>query len=512
MDIQIRGRGQPSPPQRPGAAATAVKVGVIALLAVVGGKLLKRATFQKPAPERPAIASAAAPRAVAASPSPLPESAQEPERPDPSSLLLTEEELAPQPRQVSAAAATPSKPNHPYFSASPPQKPAEEEPAAQEYPSYAQMRERRADASSHGTGGAPAAHGGGASSSASFTFRPDNRHMTAAVGEAAGGSTSAKSFVARLGRGASAALDGSPGRLPPSQWPTLQQMRQAFASDARLAGPLPSSIGGGPNGLSLGGNIGAQRPSQPSGQAQSAEAPQDSEGGSGNAGGQSNSGSSSSTPGKLQTTTPSASNSPIPWTAAANATGLQFPDVSMWRPVSDWKALSNASHGIIEMKVRQSSIDPLYNKDVDQAEKNNMIVIGYAFGYNASGADQADAFYVNFPPKPGRIMMLDLESNGNNTMTNQQAIDFVNRIKARTGQYPLLYASESRARPGALANCPRYTAAWGPVNPPSGAQLWQFTDGVVGKTPHSFPGVGSCDINQAVITYAQLRQMAGLDK
>lgn len=205
--------------------------------------------------------------------------------------------------------------------------------------------------------------------------------------------------------------------------------------------------------------------------------------------------------------------SPIPWKAQPNDTGMMFPDISHWNTVKDWDALAKASKGIIVMKVRQVSVDPMFNPRLKEAEERKMIVIGYAFGYGGiSGATQADALLHHFPPKPGRILMLDLERNPpqyGKTMSAAEASAFVERIRQRTGQYPLLYTSASWSRPGVLAKCPRYIAQWGST--PSSAEIWQFTNGVVGPPPHTFPGIGHCDINKLRVTYLKLRRWAGLD-
>ena len=203
----------------------------------------------------------------------------------------------------------------------------------------------------------------------------------------------------------------------------------------------------------------------------------------------------------------------FPLGAPADKTDLLFPDISMWVHVDDWDALAKYSHGIIEMKVRQAGIDPMYHPDLAQAEKRGMIVIGYAFGYGGvDGAAQADALLKNFPLRPGRIHMLDLERNPyGKTMTSAEAIAFVERYRKRTGRYPLLYAGIYTPRPGVLAKCPRYIPEWGPKLSEK-ADVWQFTNGKVGPSPHAFPGVGSCDINRLMVSYGTLRGWAGLPK
>jgi len=216
--------------------------------------------------------------------------------------------------------------------------------------------------------------------------------------------------------------------------------------------------------------------------------------------------------------------STLPLRASLNTEGIIFPDLNMWHVVSNWDALAKASHGVVALKAWQSSVDrPItaeivanFQENLRQAEKRGMIVIGYAFGVGGvSGALQADAllavFHMGTPghPVPGHILALDLERNPYGlTMTDAEAEAFVNRVHTVTGRYPILYSSEDVARPGVLGKCPRWVAAWG-IRPAS-ATIWQFTDGVLGPTPHSFPGVGKCDINKLLVTYGALRKLVGL--
>jgi lysozyme len=193
--------------------------------------------------------------------------------------------------------------------------------------------------------------------------------------------------------------------------------------------------------------------------------------------------------------------------------------------VSNWDALAKASNGIVGLKAWESGTDKQitkenlanFEKNLQQAEARQMIIIGYAFGVgDVSGAAQADALLALFNmgtpghPAPGHIVALDFEHNPDGpTMTEAEATDFINRVYEQTGRYPILYASEDyTSRPGVLGKCPRWVAAYGPL--PSNTAIWQYTDGVLGPGPHSFPGVGSCDINKLLVTYGALRTMVGL--
>jgi lysozyme len=232
--------------------------------------------------------------------------------------------------------------------------------------------------------------------------------------------------------------------------------------------------------------------------------------------------SAKSAPSKTPAATTSASG--IPLRAALTQKDLLFPDLSMFRLVSNWDDLAKTSHGIVGLKAWESGMNRTltqetlanFQENLRQAEARKMIIIGYAFGVGGSGAAQADAllalFHMGTPghPAPGHILALDFESNpGGPSMTEAEATDFINRVHERTGRYPILYASEDyTSRPGVLGKCPRWVAAYGPL--PSNAAIWQYTDGVLGPGPHSFPGVGSCDINKLLVTYGALREMVGL--
>jgi lysozyme len=105
------------------------------------------------------------------------------------------------------------------------------------------------------------------------------------------------------------------------------------------------------------------------------------------------------------------------------------------------------------------------------------------------------------------LLVLDFEKNGHypgGTMRPEQAVQFVERIRQRTGKYPGIYSGEYRIRDvlnapnlslsvkGALARCwlwvanyhyePRVVAPWGQWH------LWQYTgDGVCDLPRGAFP-------------------------
>jgi len=241
-------------------------------------------------------------------------------------------------------------------------------------------------------------------------------------------------------------------------------------------------------------------------------------------------------------TPPPTPTTPIPLRAALSATGLTFPDLNMFRSVSNWDTFEIASHGIVGVKVWQSGVGNQkidaemlanFTQNFKQALSRKMIIIGYVFGVGGiSGATQADTALAMFPPNevttatkivngvkktvitdtnPGRIFALDLEGNPDGpSMTDAEAEAFVTRVYQKTGRYPFLYTNLRNMRTtGLLAKCPRWVASYISTPPPA-TDIWQYTDGVYGPQPHSFSTVGKCDINKTIITYGALRKLAGL--
>lgn len=505
--IELRARRAPSP-ERGSALACFVRIALLGLLVGGAAGALRVRLARAPVPEAPLLSPALAAPAPAAPA--LQEPSEHPPFTEPEALEL---------HGAAAPSAAPEESGLAFITMTEEDTLASRPAPARESLRPAARPGLEAASGARWTGSAAAAapllaSGGGGSLPApapSRTYRVEAASKRAA--------RAARSYRAGRDSGFLSSSAGAAGPRPSVAWPSLSEMKAAMAADAAayaasqapLIGPDPASSfaivtsltaapgkggfgytgssgsGGGAGGGAGGGGGGAPG-AAPSVPAQPKPASQ---------------------PKPAQDDKPQSSHG-IPWRAGANDTGLLFPDISVWRKPSSWDALNRASSGIIVMKVRQVRIDPTFNGGLDEAEKRKMIVIGYAFGYGADGAMQADALLQNFPPKPGRILMLDLEHNPyGSTMTESQAISFVERIKARTGKYPFLYTSASRARPGALAKCPRYVAQWG--SRPAISDVWQFTNGVVGPQPHSFPGVGSCDINRLTMAYGELRAMANLD-
>lgn len=172
--------------------------------------------------------------------------------------------------------------------------------------------------------------------------------------------------------------------------------------------------------------------------------------------------------------------------------------------------------------------DPAYAERRAKARNAGLLWGAYHFGTRQyPGADQARNFLATAQPGPDTLLALDLELNERipaNSMTIQQAEEFVATVEAITGRLPLVYTHQSwadgrRTGPGGrslgapispqsiLAQCdlwladyrsqPQLPKAWAD----KGWRIWQYA-GENGRTPwppdspvRSVSGVERCDRN-----------------
>lgn len=124
---------------------------------------------------------------------------------------------------------------------------------------------------------------------------------------------------------------------------------------------------------------------------------------------------------------------------------------------------------------------------------------------------EADAFLAHAKPKPGDLVpALDLETNtlglSERELTGWVA-RWVRRVRRHTGVHPVIYTPfdlnnpDARFKLGAEFGCllwqPRYNddnRPPVPVEPWREVDLWQFSNGVLGK-PDRVPGLGHVDLN-----------------
>jgi hypothetical protein len=192
----------------------------------------------------------------------------------------------------------------------------------------------------------------------------------------------------------------------------------------------------------------------------------------------------------------------------------QFVDASHYHPVVNFGAYAQATGaGALAFKVTQGSyIDPTANDHLVGTEQQGLICLGYEYGLV-----NVNNFLQHFPPKPGRIPVLDFEGA---SISVDAAETWIRTVKKEYGRYPWFYGHSEWMAQGSpsdteVANCPYWGARYGgPLEIPAGVGkpvAFQFTDGSHGPQPHAFPGVaGNCDINMLIIEPAELRALAGL--
>src|SRR4029077_7679466 len=116
--------------------------------------------------------------------------------------------------------------------------------------------------------------------------------------------------------------------------------------------------------------------------------------------------------------------------------------------------------------------------------------------------------YLNFAnPESDEIFCLDWEAANDGTMTAAEAQTWIGEVESalsRPRECVIYSGNVAKEQLGSkqdgffgarrlwlaqYSNTPSVQASW------STFWLWQYTDGQVGPTPHSIPGVGPCDIN-----------------
>jgi hypothetical protein len=199
---------------------------------------------------------------------------------------------------------------------------------------------------------------------------------------------------------------------------------------------------------------------------------------------------------------------------AYDPTKPQFVDASHYHPVTDFGAyVRAASARALAFKVTEGSyLDPTANEHLAGAEQHGLICIGYEFGLL-----NVNTFLQRFPPRPGRIPVLDFEGA---SISVAAAEAWIRAVQAAYGRYPWFYGHAEWIAQGApvgteVQKCPYWGARYGgPLEIPAGVGepvAFQFTDGSYGPAPHTFPGIlGNCDINMFAVDVDRLRVLAEL--
>ncbi len=177
-------------------------------------------------------------------------------------------------------------------------------------------------------------------------------------------------------------------------------------------------------------------------------------------------------------------------------------DLSAHSTVSDFRLVRASNILAVIHKASEGDFyaDPACAERRSQAEAAGLLWGTYHFGKGDSpGAQQAAFFLESTQPGPKTLLALDLEHNEgdpSNSMTAEQAEDFVQAVASATGRLPVVYVhptwANGRIMPDSLlARCglwvvdyhesPEIPMAWAT----SGWRLWQYaSDSYAGRRAH----------------------------
>jgi lysozyme len=172
-----------------------------------------------------------------------------------------------------------------------------------------------------------------------------------------------------------------------------------------------------------------------------------------------------------------------------------------------------------------TGLDPLFKPRIQKVLANGLLPGCYHFATAAPVTDQLANWFgavnaaVTAEDIPKLAWEFDLEDNGSNTMSYDQACQFISGFRTLKGFAPLLYGSDLLfdfidSHPGdtLLRSCPLSIASYNGENRPKlppgwdHFTLWQGTGDGAGFSPHRFPGANNnLDVYQFDGTLAQLR-------
>lgn len=175
----------------------------------------------------------------------------------------------------------------------------------------------------------------------------------------------------------------------------------------------------------------------------------------------------------------------------------------------DWEKLKTEPRVVAiihKATIGTDKLDPGYSKRKEEARKRGYLWGSYHWGVTGQPEKQADFYIDTVKPGPDELIALDLE-DAQTLMNVDEAILFVERVKTRTGRYPVLYTNHSSAKlisskykNSVLAKTPLWYARFKSkvTDFPSGVwptyTLWQFSSEILAQLP--VPGTKTdMDIN-----------------
>jgi GH25 family lysozyme M1 (1,4-beta-N-acetylmuramidase) len=213
-----------------------------------------------------------------------------------------------------------------------------------------------------------------------------------------------------------------------------------------------------------------------------------------------------------------------PWkdSAAALVIDPYYANSIQWDKLAQEKRVVAVIH---KATVGTAKLDPGYSQRKQEALKRGYLWGSYHFGVAGHPAKQADFYLDTVQPGADELIALDLEDAQSKTLMNvDEAIVFIERVKARTGRYPVLYTNHASARlisakyqNSVFAQTPLWYARFKSkvTDFPSGVwpsyTLWQFSSEILAQLP--VPGTKpDMDINVFHGTVQQLKEAWPLTK
>lgn len=149
-------------------------------------------------------------------------------------------------------------------------------------------------------------------------------------------------------------------------------------------------------------------------------------------------------------------------------------------------------------------VDNMYNTNRTAATAQGLRWGAYHFGDGSDVDAQVTHFLSIAKPDGNTLLVLDFEENPEGpTMTLDQARQFAQSVKEKTGKYPGIYGGSlllkalNGNQDAVLSQCWLWIAKYGQLNtlPPGWSQwsFWQYTDGEVGPDTEEVPGIGHTD-------------------
>jgi len=116
----------------------------------------------------------------------------------------------------------------------------------------------------------------------------------------------------------------------------------------------------------------------------------------------------------------------------------------------DWDKLKTEPRVVAiihKATIGASKIDPAYFKRKEEAKKRGYLWGSYHWGVSGNPEEQADYYLNTVKPGDDELIALDLEDATSKKLMNaEESLRFINRVKERTGRYPVLYTNHENAK------------------------------------------------------------------